>query len=162
MHHDADHTSERDDITGCARAAEDALRRLARLTIHRPSLTPADIDVVLADLAGAIAALPQAVTQFGDMLESSGYDFDLSMDTLTNADDASDAIGVARLHLDAVREPAVEVSRRLDAAHQQTAHIVAEDHVDDVAEYAAAARKRAEHREPPTQSSVAPPRGMDR
>ena len=68
------------------------------MTIHRPSLTPADIHVVLADLAGAIAALPQAVTQLGDMVESSGYDFDLSMDTLTDADDPSDAIGLARLH----------------------------------------------------------------
>ncbi len=43
----------RDDILDCAREAEDAIRRLARTTVDRPGLTPADIDLVIAHVADA-------------------------------------------------------------------------------------------------------------
>ncbi|MEJ7796541.1 MAG: hypothetical protein WKF50_13380 [Nocardioides sp.] len=123
MYDDTERYPNRDDIIDCAHQAEDALRRLARITIQRPSMTPADIDIVLAQLAGAVAALPQAATQLSDMLGHAQDDFDLAMDTLTDAAKPDVAIDTARLHLDEIREPAVEVYRRLDAAHQETAHI---------------------------------------
>lgn len=120
MYDDTERGGDRAEIMDCAREAEDAIRRLARITIHRPSMTPADIDVVLAQLAGAVAALPQAATQLSDMLEQAHDDFDLAMDTLTDADDPAIAIGTARLHL--------------DAAHDQTAHISAIDRLGQDAE----------------------------
>lgn len=152
----------RDEIVECAREAEDAVRRLARMTIGRPDLDPADIDVVIAHLADAVAALPQAVTQLGDMLENTHDGFDLTMDAMTATDDPAEAIDVARLHLDAVREPAVEIYRRLDAAHQWMAHIVADDRIDDDADLAAPALRRPEHRQPPTLGDIDRPPGRSR
>lgn len=152
MYDDTERHPNHDDIIDCARQAEDALRRLARITIHRPSMTPADIDVVLAQLAGAVATLPQAATQLSDMLGQAQDDFELAMDTLTDADDPALAIGTARLHLDAIREPAVEVYRRFDAAHQETAHISATDpDAPDVKPMSSPVR-RPEHRQPPRTS----------
>lgn len=146
------------DIIDCARQAEDALRRLARITIQRPSMTPADIDVVLAQLAEAVAALPQAATQLSDMLGHAQDDFDLSMDTLTDADDPAIAIDTARLHLDAIREPAVEVYRRLNAAHQETAHISTVDPVVPDAGPMSPAARRPEHRQSPPSAGGGRPR----
>jgi len=57
------------EVTDCACAAEEAIRRLARLTVDRPSMTPADVDIVLAHLAEAVAALPQVTAQLGDVLD---------------------------------------------------------------------------------------------
>lgn len=45
------------------------------------------------------------------------------MDTLTETEDPDLAIGTVRLHLDAVREPALGLFRTLDAARHETAHI---------------------------------------
>ena len=149
MYDDTERYPNRDDIIDCAHQAEDALRRLVRITIQRPSMTPADIDIVLAQLAGAVAALPQAATQLSDMLGHAHDDFDLAMDTLTNAADPTVAINTARLHLDAIREPAVEVYRRLDAAHQETAHVSASDPVVTNAGPMSPPARRPEHRQPP-------------
>lgn len=81
-----------DDILDCARQAEEATRRLARITIDRPSLTPAEIDVVIASLAGAVAALPRAVTQLGDMLQNAASGWHLAMDSMSGTSDPSIAI----------------------------------------------------------------------
>lgn len=152
MNDDVERNDDRAEIMDCAREAEDAIRRLARITIHRPSMTPADIDVVLAQLAGAVAALPQAVTQLGEMLDQARDDFDLTMDTLTDADDPTIAIGTARLHLDAACAPAIELYRHLDAAHNQTAHISAIDPLGEEPEHKAPGVHRPEHRHSPPDS----------
>ena len=145
-----------DSILDCARQAEDAIRRLARITIDRPSLTPADIDAAIASLAEAVAALPQAATQLGDMLRQAQDDWHLTMDTMSTTRDPSIAIDTARLHLDAVRRPAVEVYRHFDAAHQDTAHIAAADPLDVQAPEPTPRARRPEHRQPP--QSGGPPR----
>ncbi len=157
MYDDTERYPYRTDIMDCAREAEGALRRLARITIDRPSMFPADIDVVLAQLAGAVAALPQAATQLGDMLEQAHDDGDLAMDTLTDADDPAIAIDAARLHLEAIRKPAVEVYRRFDAAHQEIAHICATDRVSPETEPMTAPARRPEHRRPPPIAGVVRP-----
>ena len=145
-----------DDILDCARQAEDALRRLARVTINRPSRTPADIDAVIASLAEAIAAVPQAVTQLGDMLRNAQGDRHLTMDSMAGTRDPSIAIDTARLHLDAVRQPAVEVYRNLDAAHQETAHIAIDDSSELPAPRFGRPAIRPEHRPPPSSRPPGP------
>ena len=70
-----------------ARAAEHAIQHLCRTTLSRPSLTPAEVDVVLAHLADAVAALPQASRQLGDILVQAKEDHVLEMDTLTETED---------------------------------------------------------------------------
>jgi excisionase family DNA binding protein len=52
-----------------ARAAEQALRHLCLATVARPSIRPVEVDVVLAHVAAAIAAVPQAASQLSDVLE---------------------------------------------------------------------------------------------
>ncbi len=156
MYDDTDRCPDHNDIIDCAGQAEDALRRLARITIQRPSMSPADIDVVLARLAGALAALPQSAAQLSDMLGHALDDFDLAMDPLTDAQDPVIAIGTAQLHLDAIREPAIEVYRRLDSAHQETAHISATDPVTR-AEHASPPARRPEHRQAPSSPGAGRP-----
>ena len=46
------------DAIDCAHAAEDAIQELCQVTMHPPSMTPAEVDVLLGHLAAAIAALP--------------------------------------------------------------------------------------------------------
>ncbi|MBA3780742.1 MAG: hypothetical protein H0X12_02685 [Nocardioides sp.] len=51
-----------DELADCAHQAESAIERLAHLSSNRPSLTPAEVDVVLAYLAylaETVAALPR-------------------------------------------------------------------------------------------------------
>lgn len=150
-----------DDILDCARRAEDAIRRLTRITIDRPSLAPADIDVVIAHLADAVAALPQVATQLGDMLHRAQHDRHLTMDTMSDTHDPSIAIDTARLHLDAVRRPAVEIYHHLDAAHQETAHVGATDPSELQAPESPPRPMRPEHRQPPSGASPGGP-GMPR
>lgn len=57
-----------DELTACACQAQTAIRRLAHLTLDAPSLTPAEIDVVLGYLAETVAALPQVAAHLGDIL----------------------------------------------------------------------------------------------
>lgn len=139
-----------DDILDCARQAEDAIRRLARITTDRPNLAPADIDVVIAHLADAVAALPQAVTQLGEMLHQAQTEWHLTMDMLADTRDPSIAIDTARLHLDALRQPAIEVYRHLDTAHQETAHISATDRLEPQPPQSTPRSIRPEHRQPPS------------
>jgi hypothetical protein len=138
------------DILDCAREAENAIRRLARITIDRPSLTPADIDLVIAHLAEAVAALPQAATQLADMLHRAQHDWHLTMDAMSDTRDPSIAIDTARLYLDAIRRPAIEVYRHLDAAHQETAHVCAIDPSEYEAPESMPRSIRAEDRRPPS------------
>ena len=53
----------------------------------------------------------------------------LTTDSLVEAQDPDLVIDTARLHLAAVREPAVRVYRLLDAAHNETAHVAAAEGV---------------------------------
>lgn len=110
-------------VTSHARAAEQAIHQLCRATVTRPTMTVAEVSDVFADLATAIAALPQAAGQLGDILERAEHDRRLVMDPSVETDDPGDAIDTARLQLDALRGPADEVQRLLDAAHNHTAHI---------------------------------------
>ncbi|MDP3950569.1 hypothetical protein [Microbacterium sp.] len=64
-----------------ARAAGNAIHQLCRATLARPSMTPAEVDVVLAHLAAVAAALPQAARQLGDILAQTNNDYALQMDT---------------------------------------------------------------------------------
>ena len=150
-----------DDILDCARQAEVAIRRLARITIDRQGLTPADIDTVIASLAEGVAALPQVATQLGDMLRRTQDDWHLTMDSMSSTRYPSIAIDTARLHLDAVRRPAVEVYRHLDAAHQDTAHIAAADPIDIQAPGPPPRATRPEHGQPPS-SDASQRRGPSR
>ena len=112
-----------------ARAASDALQQLCRATVARPSMTPAEVDVVLAHLAAAVAALPQAASQLNDILERAKHGYVLAVDTLIEARDPDLVIDTARLHLDNLHQPAARVSRLLDAAHNETAHIRASERI---------------------------------
>ena len=71
------------DIGESARAATESLQQLCRATLSRPSMTPAEVDVVLGHLVAALAALPQAARQLGDILEQATHHHVLEMDTLT-------------------------------------------------------------------------------
>lgn len=106
-HHENTSAHVVDEITDCARAAEDAVRRLAHLTIGRPSLTPADVDTVLAHLAEIIATVPQVATQLSRILDHSRDRHLLAMDGMTATTESDLAVETARVHLDAVRDPAV-------------------------------------------------------
>jgi hypothetical protein len=146
----ADHASQ---VIDAARAAEHATQHLCRTTLTRPSMTPAEVDLVLAHLAAAAAALPQTARQLGDILTHAREDHVLEMDTLTDTQDPDQAIDTARLHLDGVREPALTLYRLLDAAHNETAHIATADreagHADQNAPGDTSGVRRPEEREPP-------------
>ena len=146
------------DVIGCARALENASQNLCRATLSRPHLTPADVDIVLAHLAAAAAALPQAAHQISDILDITRHDHDLAADTMTNIEDPDLAIDTARLHLDAIHDPAVTLYRHLDAAHLLTAHIStssddmrADMHAESHAPRSTSSDRR-EDREPPPQT----------
>lgn len=151
MHEPTYSASEADEAIDCARAAADAIQHLCRTTIARPSVTPAEVDVVLAHLAAAAAAIPQAARQLGDILERAKDDHVLEMDHLTETEVPDLAIDTARLHLEAVREPALRLYRLLDAAHSETAHIAAADRVEGRAEGQdiTSGVRRPENRQPP-------------
>ena len=106
-----------------ARATEQAIQQLCRTTLTRPSMAPAEVDIVLAHLADAATALPQAASQLGDILAQSKEDRVLEMDNLTEIEDPDVAIDTARVHLDGVRDAALDVYRLLNAARNETAHI---------------------------------------
>ena len=116
-----------DEVIDCARAVETAIRRLCRASRSRPRMTPADVSAVLADLAAATAALPQVAGQLGDILNRAKEDYLLTMDATADGGDPARAVETARLHLKAIRGPALDLNRLLDAAHNETAHIAAID-----------------------------------
>lgn len=120
---DGDRDSLADEIAQCAATAQAAIQQLCRLTITRPSLSPADVSTALSDLAAVVGAIPQAATQLGDILEHAKHERVLEMDTLTETEDPDVAIDTARLHLNAAREHAVALHRSFDRAHNETAHI---------------------------------------
>lgn len=122
-HNDSASTRVVNEISDSAQMAEDAVRRLAHLTIARASMTPADLDTVLGHLAAAIAAVPQGAIQLGRILDRSGDTCQLSMDGMTATTDRDVAIAAARLHLDAVRDSALGTYRHLDSARNEVAHI---------------------------------------
>lgn len=119
--------SNADEVIEQARKAQDAVHQLCRATLARPTMTPAEVDIVLALLAAAVAALPQTARQLGEILEQATHQQVLEMDTLTATQDPDLAVENARLHLDAIREPALDLHRHLDAAHNETAHIAVVD-----------------------------------
>lgn len=136
-----------------ARAAADAIHHLCRATVARPSMTPAEIDVVLADLAAAAAALPQAARQLADILDQAQHEQPLQMDTLTKTEDPNAAIDTARRHLDDVHAPAHDLYRSLDAAHHETAQITTalrsepgQERVDETISLT----RPPDHRQPPS------------
>jgi hypothetical protein len=136
-----------DDILDCAREAEDAIRRLARITIDRPTLAPADIDLVIAHRGGRRGS-PSA-TQLADMLHRAQHDWHLTMDTMSDTHNHSIAIDTARLHLVAIRRAAVEIYHHLDVAHQETAHVCATDPLELQTSESTRRSTRPEHRQPP-------------
>lgn len=118
-----DPVSDPAEVSESARAAADAIRHLCRETLARPSMTPAEVDIVLGHLTAAVAGLPQAAKQLGDILEHARRHQELEMDTLTETLDPDLAVETARLHLDALHEPALDLLRHFDAARLETAHI---------------------------------------
>jgi hypothetical protein len=72
---------------------------------------------------------------------------------LTPAVDPDLAVETARLHLDAVQEPALDLHRLLWAAHNETAHITATERLDECINQEAPAitprLRRTEDRQPP-------------
>lgn len=154
--HDAS-TDEASQVISAARAAEHAIQHLCRTTLTRPSMTPAEVDVVLAHLADAAAAVPQAARQLGDILAQAQADHVLEMDTLIESEDPDLAIGAARLHLDGVGEAALGLYRLLDAAHNQTAHIAVTgrlaNHPEEDAPGITLPVSRPEDRQPPPMGS---------
>ncbi|MEO7942192.1 MAG: hypothetical protein ABIR34_02195 [Marmoricola sp.] len=155
-HAPGDHAGQ---VISSARVAEHAIKHLCRTTLSRPSMTPAEVDIVLAHLAAAAAALPQAARQLGDILEQTKDDHVLEMDTLTDTLDPGLAIDAARLHLDGAAVAALGLYRRLDAAHNETAHIAVTDllanHSEGDAPGITSPVSRPEDRKPP-------PMGLDR
>lgn len=153
MNEDTDLASEAAEVIDAARAAEHAIQHLCRTTLTRPSMTPAEVDIVLAHLADAAAALPQAAQQLGDILAQTKEDHLLEMDTLTEIQDPDHAIDTARLHLDGVGEAALSLYRHLDAAHNETAHIAVGDRLakrtEEDARDSNSRARRPEDRQPP-------------
>jgi len=145
-------------VISFARVAEHAINHQCRTTLSRPSMTPAEVDTVLAHLAAAAAALPQAARQLGDILEQTKDDHVLEMDTLTETEDPDLAIDAARLHLDGAADAALGLYRLLDAAHNETAHIAVTDrlahHPEGDAPGITSPVSRPEDRKPP-------PTGLD-
>lgn len=74
------------DAIDAARAAAHALRQLCRATSARPSMTPAEVADVLADLAVATAALPQVAGQLSAILEQAKRHHALKIDGLTETE----------------------------------------------------------------------------
>jgi len=111
-------------VVGYSRAANEAVAELCRQTIHVPDLTPAGVSDTVANLAALAAALPQAFAQVSRVLERAQSQQLLAMDSMTEETDVDMAAGVAKLHLEEARELAVELYKRLDSAHQSTAHII--------------------------------------
>jgi hypothetical protein len=140
-------------VTSSARAAEHAIQQLCRTMLTRPSMTPAEVDIVLAHLADAAAALPQAARQLGDILAQTKEDLVLEMDTLTEIEDPDQAIAAARRHLDGAGEAALRLHRLLDAAHNETAHISVGDrlprHTEEHARDSNPRARRPEDRQRP-------------
>ena len=163
--HDAS-TDETSQVISAARAAEHAIQHLCRTTLTRPSMTPAEVDVVLAHLADAAAALPQAARQLGDILAQTKANHVLEMDTLTEIEDPDLAIDAARLHLDGAGEAALSLYRLLDAAHNETAHIAIVDrlakHTDEHAPETPPLLPRPENRQPPPVNIGGTGRGLRR
>ena len=81
------------------------------------------MSALLADLAAATAVFPQDATQLGDILNRAKHDFRLEMDSVAPGEDPARVVETARLHLGAIRGPALDLYRLLDAAHNDTAHI---------------------------------------
>lgn len=52
-----------------ARAAANAVQQLCLVMLIRPSMTPAEVDLVMADLVEATVALTQTTKQLDDILE---------------------------------------------------------------------------------------------
>ena len=148
--------SEAAEVIDRACEAEAAIQQLCRATVGRPNMTPAEVDVVLAHLADAVAARPQAASQLADILGQAKDDHVLEMDTLTETQDPHLAIDTARFHLDAVRDPALDLNRLLDAAHQETAHIAVADrpaiHPERQVQDVMPLVRRPEDLQPPTAS----------
>jgi len=115
MNEDTDLANEAAEVIAAARAAEHAIQHLRRTTLTRPNMTPAQVDIVLAHLAAAAAALPQAARQVGDILAQTEEDHLLEMDNLTEINNPDLAIDTARLHLDGAGEAALSLYRQLDA-----------------------------------------------
>lgn len=141
-----------DEVLDAARSVEDQIQRLCRASLPRPNLNPAEVDVVLTHLTGAAGALPQTVSQLGDILDRAHRRYVLEMDTLTPARDPHLALDTARGHLKAVRELAFDLYRLLDAAHNQTAHISTRSTPTEtmVDRNAPPPARRPEDRRPPT------------
>jgi hypothetical protein len=144
------------DVLDCARQAQDAVRRLAHLTLRAPSLTPAEVDTVLSHLAETVAALPQIAGQLASILDRSRETHLLAMDSMTPTTDPDLAIDTARLHLDDTRGPAVATYRHLNAARNQVAHISATAITDtdtedvDRGPHPSPIPRRPEGRQPPS------------
>ncbi len=157
MSEHTDPAGEAAEVLDRARAAENAIQQLCRATLTRPSMTPAEVDVVLAHLAAAAAALPQVASQLGDILEQSKHDHVLEMDAMTETEDPDLAIDTARLHLGEISKHAIGLYRLLDAAHQETAHIAVTDQRANQQEYLPQAftsvAPRPEERQPPPMGS---------
>lgn len=140
-------------VISAARAAEQAIQQLCRTTLTRPSMTPAEVDIVLARLAEAAAALPQAARQLSDVLAQTKENCVLEMDELTKIEDPDLAIDAARRHLDGVGAAALGLNRLLDAAHNKTVHIAVSDrlanHTKEEARDRSSRARRPENREPP-------------
>jgi hypothetical protein len=111
-------------VVGYSRAANEAVADLCRHTINVPDLRPAGVSDTVANLAALAAALPQAFAQVSRALEKAQREQLLEMDSMTGETDVDMAAGVAKLHLEEARELAVELHKRLDSAHQSTAHII--------------------------------------
>lgn len=107
-----------------AQATETAVQDLCRATLSRPALTPAETADVLSHLAAAVATLPQASAQLAEILDHAKSDQVLETDSMSDTNDPTLAVDTARLHLEEAREAAVVLYRLLDAAHQQTAHLI--------------------------------------
>jgi hypothetical protein len=154
-----------EEVLDCARAVEAAIRQLCRASGSRPRMTPADVSAVLADLAAASAALPQVAGQLGDILNRAKDDYLLTMDATAGGGDPAGAVETARLHLGAIRGPALDLNRLLDAAHNETAHLAAIDRPARLgwreANDTSRVRRPEERRPPPAGSGgswPAPPR----
>lgn len=136
-----------------AQQAEDSMSGLAHLGMAEPSLSPAEVEVVLGHLAETMATVPQVAAQLGRVLNRSKDTRQLAMDGMTSTTDPNLAVDIARHHLDEVRDPAVQTYRHLNAARDEVAHISATPLEETLDAHGGALRPRAEDRRPPSAPS---------
>jgi hypothetical protein len=108
-----------------SRVLEEASRSLARDTLWSPeNLNPADIGVVLANIATLAATLPQILEQLSRSLEQALSEQFLEVHGSSDASDPARLVDAACDLLAQGRQLAVDLHGQVNGAHDQIAPLI--------------------------------------